>query len=227
MKRIAIIPARGGSKRIPRKNIREFLGKPIIAYSIEAALESELFDEVLVSTDDEEIADVARKYGASVPFLRSKKNADDFAPLSAAIIECLNTVEGDYDIVCCILATAPFISAEWLKRSAEILTECDSVVSICRYSYPIQRALKVDASGNVDFLFPEYKLARSQDLEPCFHDVGQFYWSDVSLMKRDLKLTCGKTKGFELQEIFVQDIDTEEDWFNAEVKCRVLKDIRS
>ena len=178
MKTLAMITARGGSKRIPRKNIKEFNGKPIIAYSIEAALASGVFDEVMVSTDDEEIAEIAKKYGAKVPFFRSEKTANDFATTVDVIEEVLNTYKDrgeEFDIFCCIYPTAPFITAKRLKDAVEQLSasDADSLIPVVRFSYPPQRAMEIH-DGKLVFRQPENLSKRSQDLEPHFHDAGQF-----------------------------------------------------
>lgn len=219
MSNVAIIPARGGSKRIPRKNIRDFLGKPIIAYSIEAALKSGLFDEVMVSTDDEEIAEVARKYKATVPFMRSKETADDYATLSDVIEEVKETCqkrEKTFDNICCILPTAPFVTVSLLKEGFSLLSQnnVDSVRPVVRFSYPIQRAIKMN-NGLLEMFNPEHARTRSQDLETAFHDAGQFYW-----MKFSQGMKGEKKMGFEISEHLVQDIDTEDDWKMAELKYR-------
>ncbi len=220
LKNIAIIPARGGSKRIPRKNIRDFLGKPIIAYSIEAALESQLFDEVLVSTDDAEIAEIAKKYGAGI-FKRSIKNSDDFATLSDVIEEfkegCIHNKK-KYETICCILATAPFVTPKIIKEGYDNLVarKADSVRPVIKFSYPIQRALKLD-KGKMSFIDSTHATTRSQDLEPAFFDAGMFYWMQF---KSGLK---GENKfAFEIPEILAQDIDTLEDWDVAEYKFKYL-----
>lgn len=223
MKNLAIIPARGGSKRIPRKNIKEFLGKPIIAYSIEVALTSGLFDEVMVSTDDEEIAEVAKRYGAKVPFLRSPENANDFATLADVIDEVITKyldLEMYFDCICCILPTAPLLCVDHLKKGLEVLSNnhVDSARPVVRFSYPIQRAVGLDDSGKMNMFYPEYKNARSQDLEPTFHDAGQFYWMRTKKGLRGLN-----KYGFEIPEISVQDIDTDEDWAIAELKYKSRK----
>jgi pseudaminic acid cytidylyltransferase len=220
-KNLCIIPARGGSKRIPRKNIKDFLGKPIIAYSIDAALKSGLFDDVMVSTDDEEIAKVARKYGASVPFMRCAKTADDFATLSDVVNEVLGNYNFLFDYVCCILPTAPLIRPENLQSAYEILINEDynSVRPIVKFSYPIQRALKLDKNNEVSFFYPEYAKTRSQDLEPAYHDAGQFYW-----MKGDKGLIAEKRGAIIIAESEVQDIDSLEDWKLAEIKYKILED---
>lgn len=221
MKNIAIIPARSGSKRIVRKNIRPFLGKPIMAYSIEAALKSGLFDEVMVSTDDEEFAEVARRYGASVPFLRSGKTSGDYAGISDVIDEVIDNYKAsgrEFDNWCCILSTAPFITDEMLRNTFVKFTDgaFDTLRPVVRFSYPIQRAFRMDEDGSVTFLNPENAAVRSQDLEPTFHDAGLFYWGSVETGFR------GKRWGaLEIDEKACQDIDTEEDWTLAEMKFRL------
>lgn len=221
MRNLAIIPARGGSKRIPRKNIKSFLGKPIIAYSIEAAINSGLFDEIIVSTDDEEIASVAKEYGATVPFFRSNKTADDFAGLEDVILEVLNFYKNraiNFDNFCCILATSPFITTDRLKQCLSKLNQgFYSVLPVLRYSYPIQRSLK-DIEGKMKLVYPEYLNSRSQDLEPSFHDSGQFYWMNVDKFYENKELFSENTGFVELKEMEVQDIDTIEDWEIAEFK---------
>lgn len=221
MSNLCIIPARGGSKRIPRKNIKDFLGKPIIAYSIETALKSGLFDEVMVSTDDAEIAEIAVQYRAKVPFARSRKGANDFATLSDVVEE----VKAEYinrnikfDNICLLLPTAPLVSIEQLQKTNELLIKhkVDSVRPIVRYSYPIQRAFKMNTEGKVDLFYPEYATSRSQDLELAYHDAGMFYW-----MKWDLGLKGSNRYGFEISEMECQDIDTEEDWIIAEFKYKL------
>lgn len=220
MSNLAIIPARGGSKRIPGKNIKEFLGKPVIAYSIETALKSGLFEEVMVSTDDERIADVAKEFGASVPFMRSEKNADDYATLADVVEEVKNEYLSRGRIfkhICCILPTAPLITMENLKKGLDILieTEADSVKPVVRFSYPVQRAIKM-VDGKTEMFYPQFKTTRSQDLEPAYHDAGQFYW-----MKFDSALRGQNKYGFELSEMQVQDIDTNVEWKLAEMKYKL------
>ena len=227
MRNIAIIPARGGSKRIPRKNIRLFIDKPIIAYSIQAAIESGLFDEVMVSTDDPEIADVALQYGAKVPFLRSVESADDYSTLADVINEVLSEYEKSgeqFNAFCCILATAPFLSSERIKEAHSHLMkyDFDSVFPVLRFSYPIQRSLQM-SDGRISMVNPEFKNCRSQDLEPRFHDSGQFYWMQASRFKEQQTLFANNSGAIELSEIEVQDIDTENDWRMAEIKYRLLQ----
>ncbi len=222
MHNLAIIPARGGSKRIPGKNIRDFLGKPIIAYSIEKALECGLFDKVMVSTDDKEIAAVARKYHAEIPFFRSKETADDHAILQDVIDETLKEYHKNsknFEYCCCILPTAPFITADLLKKGFELMVneDFDSVRPIIRFSYPIQRALKL--SGNETEMFhPELYVTRSQDLPPAYYDAGMFYW-----MKTKTGIRYGRKGAIVIPELSAHDIDTEEDWAVAEWKFRYLE----
>jgi N-acylneuraminate cytidylyltransferase len=232
MSRIAIIPARGGSKRIPRKNIRPFLGKPIIAYSIEAALNSGLFDEVMVSTDDEEIASIAKAYGAEVPFLRTIENADDHATLADVLIEVLSQYEilgKNFSEFACILPTAPFIIAERLKEGFVLLNQKNysTIFPVLRFSYPIQRALELNSkTGNVQLIWPENLDKRSQDLPPAFHDSGQFYCGRVCAMQREKVLFTENSGIIELCEMEVQDIDTENDWKLAELKYKILNELK-
>ncbi len=222
---IAIIPARGGSKRIPRKNIKSFLGKPIIAYSIEAAIKSKIFQKVMVSTDDNQIAEISRKYGADVPFLRSKKNSDDHAVTADVLEEVLREYEKrgiQYSYICCIYPTSPFTTTKLLKKSKKMLIQSrvDSVIPIVRYSYPIQRALKKDHDDIIDFINPENINKRSQDFTLSYHDAGQFYWLNVFQFKRQKRLFMNRTLGIELFEGQVQDIDVKDDWNIAEMKYR-------
>lgn len=224
MRNICIIPARGGSKRIPRKNVRDFLGKPIIAYSIEAAVKSGLFEEVMVSTEDAEIAAIAKQCGASVPFMRSADTANDFAGTDDVIKEVLREYKKqgrEFDVVCCIYATAPFVTVENLKKAYEQIGDTyDAAFSMVRYSYPVQRALCV-RNGFVGMREPQYYDARSQDLEPVFHDAGQFYFMKVNDID-NLLFWTDHTYGLELSELMVQDLDTETDWQLAEMKYKLL-----
>lgn len=226
MKCIAIIPARGGSKRIPRKNIRNFLGKPIIAYSIEAAIESGLFDEVMVSTDDEEIAHIAKQYGASVPFMRSVAASDDFATTAQVLEEVLGNYsinEIRFESACCIYPTAPFITSNILNKAYKKLKEGSykSVFPILRYGYPIWRSLKL-VDDKVVMNWPEHLTSRSQDLIPAFHDTGQFYWFIVKAFNKSKALFTDDSGTIELTELEVQDIDNEIDWALAELKYKLL-----
>lgn len=227
MSNIAIIPARKGSKRIPLKNIKPFLGKPIMAYSIETALRCNLFDEVMVSTDDEEIANTAIKYGAKVPFLRSSKTADDFATTPDVLLEVISEytrLETNFTKGCCIYATAPFISPEKLANAYQILIEqqFDSVFPVLKFSYPIQRALKI-ADGKASMINPEYVATRSQDLPPCYHDTGQFYWFDVEALRINRTLFTDNSGAMIISDMEAQDIDEPSDWQLAELKYRLLQ----
>lgn len=224
MRSIAIIPARGGSKRIPRKNIKDFLGKPIIAYSIEAALQTGLFEEVMVSTDDEEIAAIAKSYGASVPFMRSAKNADDYATTVEVLKEVLVRYEAlgkTFDYGCCIYPTAPFTTSEILQQGFDKLKsrQSDTVFPVVAFSYPIWRGLRLNKEEKVEMLWPEYLNARSQDLEKVYHDAGQWYWFRVDKLKD--KLYTANSAYVELDEKKVQDIDAEWDWKLAELKYKL------
>ena len=227
MKNLAIIPARGGSKRIPKKNIKEFLRKPIIAYSIEAAIESELFNEIMVSTDDEEIAEIAKRYGANVPFYRTKEAANDTATTTEALIEVLKQYSErgiEFENACCIYPTAPFVSTELLNNSFNIFEKgFDSVFPIVRYSYPIQRSLCVE-NEKVCMVWPEHINSRSQDLEPRYHDAGQFYWIDIMKFKENGKVFSDNSGYVIIDELMVQDIDTEIDWRLAEMKFRLMNE---
>ncbi len=226
--KIAIIPARGGSKRIPRKNIKHFLGKPIIAYSIETALKSNLFDEVMVSTDDEEIAEIAAQYGAAVPFLRSGENADDFASTGDVINEVLSRYkEGGrlFETGCCLYATAPFIEVAHLEKGYQKLVETGllNVFPAVAFSYPIWRGVERMEHDEVKMCWPEYAMSRSQDLKKVYHDAGQWFWFKVT--ERKLK-PFESSAMIELDEIEVQDIDNETDWAIAELKYKYLKSIK-
>ena len=227
---IAIIPARGGSKRIPKKNIKNFLGKPIIAYSIETALKSGLFDEVMVSTDDAEIAEIAKKYGAKVPFMRSVENADDFATTADVLKEVLQNYkqfqQRNFDYACCIYPTAPFVSTELLQKSFDLLKEknFDTVFPVMAYGYPIQRALKIQ-QDKMQLFQPEHLNTRSQDLEKAYHDAGQFYWFQVDKFQKFGKLWTDNTGVIVIKESQAQDIDTLEDWQLAEIKYKILHGI--
>ena len=226
-KNLAIITARGGSKRIPRKNIRDFLGKPIIAYSIEAALKSGVFDEVMVSTDDDEIAELAEKYGAVVPFKRSAETSNDTATTTDVIIEVLNEYKKrgvNFDYACCIYPTAPFVKAESLKTGFETMLKdgSEAAIPVVKYSYPIQRALEIDKNNKLAMVWPEHSRSRSQDLVSRYHDAGQFYWFKVSAIKPDMELLKMNASPIIIPEPQVQDIDTEEDWVLAEMKYKLL-----
>lgn len=222
MKKIAIITARGGSKRIPRKNIRDFCGKPILAYSVEAALQSGVFDRVMVSTDDKEIAEIAKKYGAEVPFFRSGKTADDFATTNDVLLEVLEEYkkrDQNFGLACCLYPTAPFVTAEKLKNAVELLlnSEADTLIPVVKFSYPPQRAMVIRGSRLV-FRHPEYLDSRSQDLEPHYHDIGQFYIFRTESFRKNRKLMVGNILPMVVPETEIQDIDTLTDWEIAELK---------
>lgn len=227
MKNIAIVPARGGSKRIPRKNIKYFLGKPIIAYSIEAALDSKIFDEVMVSTDDVEIAEIAKKYGAKVPFFRSPELSNDTATTADVLVEVINEYRKsgqEFDYVCCIYPCAPFINPLKLKEGYKLIKEknADSAVPVVQFSYPIQRAIKIE-NDKLSMVSTEYLNSRSQDLMPTYHDIGQYYWFKVESFLKEPALFSENTVPIITLESEVQDIDTLEDWKIAEMKYKILK----
>jgi N-acylneuraminate cytidylyltransferase len=227
MKSLAIITARGGSKRIPRKNIKSFLGIPIIAYSIEAALSSALFSEVMVSTDDDEIASIALQYGAKVPFMRSTLNSDDFSGTAEVCIEVLEAYQNigkQFETACCIYPTAPFVTPQRLEEAHDLLTKkkYDSVLPILPFSFPIQRSLQMLANQKVEFNFPENLTKRSQDLPAAYHDAGQFYFFYTQALFNHKKLFTQNTGAILLKEIEAQDIDNLEDWEIAEFKYQFL-----
>ncbi len=226
MKTLAIITARGGSKRIPRKNIKDFNGKPIMAYSIEAAVGSGVFDKVMVSTEDEEIAEIGRRYGAEVPFYRSEQTAGDFATTTDVINEVIAEYEkrGEkFDIIACIYPTAPFITSERLRNAVEMLknSDADSLIPVVRFSFPPQRAMEIQ-DGLLVFRQPEYMNSRSQDLTPHYHDVGQFYVFRTDGFKKNQRIMAGKILPIELPETEVQDIDNPVDWQLAELKYKLV-----
>lgn len=227
MKRIAIITARGGSKRIPGKNIKSFCGKPIIAYSIEAAIQSGLFAEVMVSTDSEQIAETARKYGASVPFMRSAKTSDDYATTSDVILEvleCYRERGQTFDYTCCIYPTAPFITPDKLKEAMELMETKHpiQVMPVVAFSYPPQRCYIVDENGSIQFKYKEYMRSRSQDLEKWYHDAGQFYIYDTQKYLSQNGIVFENIMPVFVSELQVQDIDNEEDWQIAELKYQLM-----
>ncbi len=226
MKNLAVITARGGSKRIPKKNIKEFCGKPIIAYSIQAALESKCFDEVMVSTDNIEIKEIALHYGATVPFLRSEGASDDFATTKDVLFEVLEDYKkaGVYfTSMCCIYPTAPFVTAAKLREAMQLLhsTGADSVIPVVPFSFPPQRGFLLD-KGNVRFQYPEHEASRSQDLVQVYHDCGQYYCINVGRFLHSGKLFTENTKAVIADEMEVQDIDNLADWKLAEMKYRLL-----
>jgi len=226
-KSIAIIPARGGSKRIPRKNIKDFYGKPLIAYSIEVALKSKLFDKVIVTTDDEEIASIAKSYGAVVPFLRPKELADDFIGTEDVINHTLDFLKNNnelYDYVCTIYATAPLLQKKYLIEGFAKLKSSTAINTFSSTSmpFPIQRTFKLNAKGRCEMFTPEYYMTRSQDLEEAYQDAGQFYWKKLN--QKSSEIMFGKDSiPIILPRHLVQDIDTLEDWKRAEIMYEVIK----
>lgn len=228
MKALAVIPARGGSKRIPRKNVREFRGKPIIAWSIQAALSSGLFETVMVSTDDPEIAETAKAWGAETPFLRSAENSNDHAGLIDVLGEVVEAMEGGgrrFDAICCLLATAPLVTVERLRQGRAMLVEQghDSVFPVLAYGAPIQRALRRAATGETQMIDPSAYAKRSQDLEPAYHDAGQFYWLTAQACLERRPILAGRAGSFVVGEMEAQDIDTEDDWRLCAMKFEALK----
>ena len=228
MKSVAIITARGGSKRIPRKNIKPFLGKPILEYSIEAALQADMFHEVMVSTDDEEIAQVAKKAGAKVPFFRSEATSNDFATTADVILEVLDSYERigmSFSQVCCIYPTAPFVTSNAIKTAMMLLEQekADSVIPVVKFSFPPQRCVVIN-DGRLEPKWPENMSKRSQDLEPFYHDCGQFYCLNVESFKKQKAIWMKNVVPFIQDESNVQDIDTLEDWKIAEMKYKILRE---
>jgi N-acylneuraminate cytidylyltransferase len=226
MANIAIIPARGGSKRIPGKNIKDFLGDPILSYSIKAAIKSKLFAEVMVSTDDARIADIARSNGANVPFLRSRSNANDHAVLAAVIEEVLlkyQEIGENFKNACCILPTAPFVTAASITNGHSELIEnnFDCVFPVLPFSFPIQRSLKFK-DKKVEMVWNEFLNTRSQDIEPRYHDAGQFYWLNIKTFLKKKKFFTSNSGGIIISELYAQDIDTETDWKLAEMKYKLM-----
>lgn len=226
MKSVAIITARGGSKRIPHKNIKPFLGKPILEYSIEAALGADCFQEVMVSTDDEEIARIARHAGAQVPFMRSENTANDYATTADVILEVLESYERigkKFDQVCCIYPTAPFVTANALKTAMMLLEQekSDCVIPVVKFSFPPQRCVVIN-QGRLTPKWPENMKVRSQDLEPFYHDCGQFYCLDVIKFQEQKVIWMKDVVPFIQDESTVQDIDTLEDWKIAEMKYQIM-----
>jgi N-acylneuraminate cytidylyltransferase len=226
---IAIIPARGGSKRIPKKNIKPFLGKPIIEYSIATALASKLFERVIVSTDDEEIAKIATSAGAEVPFMRSKENSSDFAGTTDVLFEVINRLEQldlFYKYLCCLYPTSPFVTPQKLEAGYKLLLEgYDTVFPVCLFSYPILRALQINDQRKVEMIWPENLNKRSQDIAPAYHDAGQFYWANTEAVMNKKSLLTGNSASLILSELEVQDIDNETDWKLAELKYQLLEQL--
>ncbi len=218
---IAIIPARGGSKRIPGKNIKPFAGQPIIKYSIEAVIKTQLFQRIIVSTDDERIAEIAREGGAEVPFMRPAEISDDFTPTADVIHHTLMWLDTDgtqVEYACCVYATAPFVRSEDIKRGYRLLREkhCSSAFSVTTFAFPIFRALQINDKGQLEMFWPEHEYTRSNDLPEAYHDAGQFYWLDSAKFIQTRKLYPTDALPVILPRYLVQDIDTHEDWETAE-----------
>ena len=225
---VAIIPARGGSKRIPNKNIKLFAGQPIISYSIRVAQETGLFDRIIVSTDSLEIAATAREYGAHVPFLRPAELANDFVGTARVVCHAIEWLAQDGnqpEFICCIYATAPFIQASYLKQGYDKLVSSDvtSVFSVTTYPYPIYRSLKITENDHIKMIWPEYENIRSQDLSEAYHDAGQFYWVNTNKFMKEKALFAKDSLPVILPRYLVQDIDTPEDWETAEKMYSVLQ----
>lgn len=225
--KLAVIPARGGSKRIPRKNIRPFCGRPIIAYSIDTALSSGCFDRVVVSTDDAVIAEVARSYGAEVPFIRPSKLADDFSGSNAVVRHAIEwfVARGEpVEYACCIYATAPFLEPDTICRGFDALGEqgVSFAVTVTSFPFPIQRAVRINSAGRLEMFWPEHLKTRSQDLEEAFHDAGQMYWGKADAFLADEPLFASHTIAVPVPRERVQDIDTLEDWSRAELMYKAL-----
>lgn len=229
-KNLCIIPARGGSKRIPRKNIQLFRGKPIISYSIVAAIESGLFDEVMVSTDDLEIAEIAQTYNATVPFMRSAENSNDYATTAAVILEVVHDYKKagkEFDNICCIYPTAPFVTSDRLWEGFEFIQNgADSVLPILSFDYPIWRSFKMNENECLEYNWVEFINSRSQDLPRTYHDSGQWYWLKRSKLEETGKMIFENTKGILLKSFEAHDIDTLDDWKLAELKYEFLQSLK-
>ncbi len=229
MKSLAIIPARGGSKRIPRKNIRDFMGEPIISHVIKTAIDSKLFDEVMVSTNDDEIIEISRNAGAVIPFLRSEKNSDDFATTNDVILEVLKNYEElgkKFELACCIYPTAALITKERLLEGKDLMLKdkLDVVFPVLEYKHPIQRAMESD-NGKIKYINPEFENTRTQDLKPSYFDAGQFYWFATENLAGRKNFFTESTGFIVLPELESQDIDSEADWKLAELKYKLINKI--
>ena len=225
---LCVIPARGGSKRIHRKNIKQFCGKPLIVWSIEKAIESGCFDKIIVSTDDIEIANIAKNYGAEVPFIRPKELSDDYTSTNEVISHAIKfQIKNSKrpSIVCCIYPTAPFVQTKDIKYGLEILktNEVDYVFSVTTFAYPIQRSFRMTKNQKIEMFWPEYLYSRSQDLEEAWHDAGQFYWGITDSWLENKPIIGNNTKVIHLPRYRVQDIDTADDWYRAEKYFELLK----
>lgn len=223
---ICVIPARGGSKRIPRKNVKDFCGKPMIARSIEVARESECFDRVIVSTDDDEIAEVALVHGAEVPFRRPPELADDFTPTAPVIAHAIRWQRQTMPVghACCLYATTPFTLAADLRRGLSLLksSRAKYAVSVTNYAFPIQRAIRVSEDGRISMFQPEHQITRSQDLEEAWHDAGQFYWGTAEAWLSNDPIFAATSVAVPVPRQRVEDIDTNDDWERAELMFRAV-----
>ena len=229
---VALIPARGGSKRIPGKNIKEFCGEPIIAYSIKHAQECELFQKVIVSTESKEIAEVAEHYGAEVPFMRPTKLADDYTGTNAVIIHALKWLQENdhtYDYACCIYPTAPLATKTLLIKGFELLikNEATSVFSVTTYPSAIFRSLKINERNRLELIWPEHKKSRSQDLTEAYHDAGQFYWIDIKKYLKEREILSKDSMPLVIPRHYVIDVDTKEDWIFAEFLFETIKKVNN
>jgi pseudaminic acid cytidylyltransferase len=226
--KVAIIPARGGSKRIPRKNIREFCGKPMIVWSIEAAINCGIFDRIIVSTDEPEIQEIANANGAESPFLRPAALADDHTgtlPVIRHAVEWFYQEGTPIHEACCIYATAPFLREKHLAEGLRLLSESPSiefVVSVTPFDFPIFRAIRLGGNNDISMFWPEHELTRSQELPPCYHDAGQFYWGTAEAWLTKDRIFSSNSRAVILPPHLVQDIDTPEDWLHAELKFHSL-----
>ena len=224
---VCIIPARGGSKRIPKKNIREFCGKPMIAYSIDAARACGIFDRIIVTTDSAEIKSVAERYGAEVPFLRPAELSDDHASTDSVILHVLKWLKGNGaqpEYACCLYATAPFVQPDYLIQGLDVLksSHATSAFSVTSFPFSIFRGMKINSGGSLEMFWPKHRLTRSQDLPEAYHDAGQFYWLNVSRYLESPKVYAPDSMPVVLPRHLVQDIDTEEDWIRAELMYSTL-----
>ena len=229
--KLCVIPARGGSKRIPKKNIKLFCGKPMIEWSIEKAIESECFDKVIISTDSNEIATISEKCGAEVPFLRPKNLSDDQTPTIPVIAHAINFINKNFELVdyaCCIYATAPLLEIEYLKEGLNMITKLNANYSFSatNFSFPIQRAIKINNENKSSMFFPEEFKTRSQDLEPAYHDAGQFYWGKASSWLKQKRIFDDNSVPIIIPNYKVQDIDNEDDWKRAELMYQLLKNMK-
>lgn len=230
--KIAIITARGGSKRIPRKNIREFFGQPMIKYAIDASLKSNIFDTVMVSTDDEEIAEISRRYGVDVPFMRSEETSSDFATTTDVLLEVVDQYKKngvEFDSLCCIYPCVPFLKRDILINAYKLFIESntDALMPVVQFSYPVQRALRITTEGLLEYTNPKYSKTCSQNLEHMYHDVGMFYIIKTTVLLLEKTLIPSKTMPYILDEKEIQDIDTQNDWEMAELKYKILNECKN